>query len=350
MLDSSHHHGDFLSPPGGHSPDGRAVANARATSETLAHAADAVSRETPENPENPVVNGVQQGSAPKHMPALLSNPRGITTPSSRNCHSDGSREVAGCILVLVAQSEPTGGVGPLPCKQAVHPRLYQATACSWQSIRGHPAFALRCRLGTLWKCKRECCSCQETLNECWWHADVHYVQPGLPPVHPRTPTSAGRQSGTEGEGSSPSFSASGPMHAGHRFSSSSNKVTKSPAWHLFCSLVMTALCTVGALWVNLIQEQSTSSGNLCCAVEELWSGVSSMFCVVVDSKHCLKSMGCAGVLFWHTSPCNEHSCLSWRAGRHGRQPQDGVCHVQSGVYSVDCCARRSQDECEPQPH
>lgn len=65
MLDSSHHHGDFLSPPGGHSPDGRAVANARPTSETLAHAADAVSHEVP---ENPVVNGVQQGEAP-HTPA-----------------------------------------------------------------------------------------------------------------------------------------------------------------------------------------------------------------------------------------------------------------------------------------
>ena len=62
---------------------------------------------------------------------------------------------------------------------------------------------------------------------------MHYVQPGLPPVHPRTPTSAGRQGSTEGEGSSPSFSASGPMHAGHRFSSSSNKVTR-----LFCVLLL----------------------------------------------------------------------------------------------------------------
>ena len=65
MLDSSHHHGDFLSPPGGRSPDGRAAADARPTAETLAHAADAVSRETP---ENPVVNGVQQGDGP-HTPA-----------------------------------------------------------------------------------------------------------------------------------------------------------------------------------------------------------------------------------------------------------------------------------------
>ena len=58
MLDSSHHHGDFLSPPGGHSPDGRAAANARPTSETLARAADAVDHEAT---INPVVNGVQQG-------------------------------------------------------------------------------------------------------------------------------------------------------------------------------------------------------------------------------------------------------------------------------------------------
>ena len=62
-------------------------------------------------------------------------------------------------------------------------------------------------------------------RNCRRHADVHYVQPGLPPVHPRTPTSAGRHSSADGEGSSPSFSASGPMHAGQRFSSSSNRVT-----------------------------------------------------------------------------------------------------------------------------
>ena len=69
MLDSSHHHGDFLSPPGGHSPDGRAVANARPTSETLAHAADVVSHEIP---ENPVVNGVQQGRGSPTQASLLS--------------------------------------------------------------------------------------------------------------------------------------------------------------------------------------------------------------------------------------------------------------------------------------
>lgn len=113
MLDSSHHHGDFLSPPGGHSPDARAVANARATAETLAHAADAVSRETPENPENPVVNGVQQGNAPKHMPAYPATFRehsrtciATAAPSSFN----RSGEVADCKLMLMAQSEPTCGL------------------------------------------------------------------------------------------------------------------------------------------------------------------------------------------------------------------------------------------------
>lgn len=58
MLDSSHHHGDFLSPPGGHSPNLGAPGRARGTSETLERAADAVSHEAT---ENPVVNGAQQG-------------------------------------------------------------------------------------------------------------------------------------------------------------------------------------------------------------------------------------------------------------------------------------------------
>ena len=65
-------------------------------------------------------------------------------------------------------------------------------------------------------------------NGCWWHADVHYVQPGLPPVHPRTPTSAGRQHSTEERGSflSQLQRLWAHAHAGHRFSSSSsNKVT-----------------------------------------------------------------------------------------------------------------------------
>ena len=74
MLDSSHHHGDFLSPPGGHSPDGRAVANARPTSETLAHAADVVSREAP---TNPVVNGVQQGDTLQAHASLLGSFKGL---------------------------------------------------------------------------------------------------------------------------------------------------------------------------------------------------------------------------------------------------------------------------------
>ena len=43
MLDSSHHHGDFLSPPGGQSPDSRAAACARPVPETLEGAAKAVS-------------------------------------------------------------------------------------------------------------------------------------------------------------------------------------------------------------------------------------------------------------------------------------------------------------------
>ena len=59
-------------------------------------------------------------------------------------------------------------------------------------------------------------------------ADNHYVQPGLPPVHPRTPPSARRHGSSDGqnEGSSPSFSASGPSQMGQaRFSGSSNRVT-----------------------------------------------------------------------------------------------------------------------------
>ena len=68
MLDSSHHHGDFLSPPGGHSPDGRAVANARPTAETLTQAVDVISHEAP---TNPVVNGVQQGGALHTRACLL---------------------------------------------------------------------------------------------------------------------------------------------------------------------------------------------------------------------------------------------------------------------------------------
>ena len=43
MLDSSHHHGDFLSPPGGQSPDSRAAVCARPVPETLEGAAKAVS-------------------------------------------------------------------------------------------------------------------------------------------------------------------------------------------------------------------------------------------------------------------------------------------------------------------
>ena len=46
MLDSSHHHGDFLSPPGGQSPDSRAAAHARPVPETLEGAANAVGRES----------------------------------------------------------------------------------------------------------------------------------------------------------------------------------------------------------------------------------------------------------------------------------------------------------------
>ena len=48
MLDSSHHHGDFLSPPGGQSPDGRAAAYARPVPETLEGAANAVSLKSTE--------------------------------------------------------------------------------------------------------------------------------------------------------------------------------------------------------------------------------------------------------------------------------------------------------------
>ncbi len=81
MLDSSHHHGDFLSPPGGHSPDGKAASSARPTSETLARAADAVSHETP---ENPIINGVQQGNVSyvrsQPMQTSLSGSRKIALP------------------------------------------------------------------------------------------------------------------------------------------------------------------------------------------------------------------------------------------------------------------------------
>ena len=58
MLDSSHHHGDFLSPPGGQSPDVRSAAKAQSTSEMLACAADAVSHGAA---NSPTTNGVQQG-------------------------------------------------------------------------------------------------------------------------------------------------------------------------------------------------------------------------------------------------------------------------------------------------
>ena len=62
MLDSSHHHGDFLSPPGPHSPDVRSAAKAQSTSETLVCAADAVSHGAA---DSPAVNGVQQGKCPR---------------------------------------------------------------------------------------------------------------------------------------------------------------------------------------------------------------------------------------------------------------------------------------------
>ena len=62
MLDSSHHHGDFLSPPGDHSPDVRSAAKAQSTSETLACAADAVSHGAA---DSPATNGVQQGKCPR---------------------------------------------------------------------------------------------------------------------------------------------------------------------------------------------------------------------------------------------------------------------------------------------
>ena len=104
--------------------------------------------------------------------------------------------ISACIRPLLAD-----GIMPLPCAAGIHP----VKLCARMLVMPGGIRLLK--------------------NGCWWHADVHYVQPGLPPVHPRTPTSAGRQHSTENEGSSPSFSASGPMHAGHRFSSSSNKVT-----------------------------------------------------------------------------------------------------------------------------
>ena len=66
MLDSSHHHGDFLSPPGPHSPDVRSAAKAQSTSETLACAADAVSHGAADSPaDSPASNGVQQGKCPR---------------------------------------------------------------------------------------------------------------------------------------------------------------------------------------------------------------------------------------------------------------------------------------------
>jgi hypothetical protein len=62
MLDSSHHHGDFLSPPGGQSPDARSAAQAPSTSETLAGAVDAVSHGAT---GGLTANGAQQGECPR---------------------------------------------------------------------------------------------------------------------------------------------------------------------------------------------------------------------------------------------------------------------------------------------